>query len=380
MDQIHKHSTPETTLLPLLNPLLPYSLPLYRRIQFGQRGSVHAYTLASVAPNDTNSTDHKKEHGKRDASDCLAAAYIDRSARPETEAFIFLSWDSPSHNPNTPCQCSSLLISLLHRVSELPYAPLSDGAKADALSAVQHTDAATASRYHTHASASAAAFLSHLDDPDLLKLGTLHARSVRELKAHGCIRLGLPGADFPYVKYLFPQKSSAAEGPSAGETDGHDDDGELLSHRGLRWGALRDEDLALVRSRTAIPRTNRTLRSLPAAALFPAVASPNAATAPVAWAFLGADGSLCSLHVEPKYRGYGLAKALVRKLFRDGFKSFGDELGRLAHADVAANNLPSSAVCLSLGASKGWEVYWVRASLSSVRSATPELKVDSGNV
>ncbi|KAK8168658.1 hypothetical protein IWX90DRAFT_483320 [Phyllosticta citrichinensis] len=367
MDRIHRHTNPEQTLLPLLKPFLPYSLPLYRRIQFGQRGSNNAHIWASTAPDYTNSTDYKKEHGKEAASVCLAAAYIDRYARPETEAFIFLSWDSPSHDPSTPCQCSSLLLSLLHRVSEMPFTPLSDEDKADALSAILHTDAATASQHHTHASASAAAFLSHLDDPGLLKLGTLHQRSVRELKERGCVRLDLPGADFLYVKYLFPQ------GAARGADEQHDDDGELLSRRGLRWGALSDEDLALVRSRTAIPRTNRTLRSFPAAALFPAAASlDDDAAAPVAWAFLGADGSLCSLHVEPEYRGYGLAKAVARKLFREGFKSFGDELGGLAHADVAANNVASSAVCLSLGASEGWEVYWVRVALSNVRATMDE--------
>ncbi|KAK7542893.1 uncharacterized protein J3D65DRAFT_615308 [Phyllosticta citribraziliensis] len=364
MEQIRMHPDPEQTLLPLLKPFLPYSLPLYRRIQFGRHGSNNAHVWASTAPECTNSTDDKKEHGKEAASVCLAAAYIDRSARPETEAFIFLSWDSPSHNPSTPCHCSSLLLSLLHRVSEMPFTPLTDEDKADALSAVLRTDAATASQHHTHASASAAAFLSHLDDPDLLKLGTLHERSVRELKARGCVRLDLPGADFPYFKYLFLQVAARV-------IDEQYDDEELLSRRGLRWGALRDEDLALVRSRTAIPRTNRTLRSLPAAALFPAAASLDDATAaPVAWAFLGADGSLCSLHVEPDYRGYGLAKAVARKLFREGFKSFGDELGGLAHADVAENNVSSSAVCLSLGASEGWEVYWVRLALSNVRAAT----------
>lgn len=357
MDPIHRHGNPQQTLLPLLKALLPYSLPLYRRIQYGQP-TEHTHVFASVAPQTSDEADQGKEHVKDAPATCLAAAYIDRSVRPEAEALIFLSWDTPSHNTNTPsCQCHSLLFSLLRHVDSLPYPPLSDEARADALAAVNSTDAATASRHHTHASAPAAAYVTNLDDADLLKIGALHERSVAALKARGCVRLDLPGAEFPYVKYLIPRGQ-------AGERDALD---EGLKSRGLRWGELSDEDLALVRSRTAIPRTTRTLRSLPAAALFPA--SPDGA-APVAWAFLGKDGSLCSLHVEPEHRGCGLAKAVAKKLFREGWGLFGDELDGLGHADVAAGNLSSKAVCLSLGGVEGWGVYWIRVALSKVVGST----------
>lgn len=144
---------------------------------------------------------------------------------------------------------------------------------------------------------------------------------------------------------------------------------------GFRWGKVRHQDFALVRSRTSIPRQDRTLALLPSLALFPATkeGEKEEDISPVAWSFLGPDASLSSLHCEPEFRGKGFAKVLARKLFREG--GFGDEAkdteeeidsGRWAHADVALDNVSSQAVCKGLGGEGAWNVVWIRVDLDRI--------------
>ena len=72
-----------------------------------------------------------------------------------------------------------------------------------------------------------------------------------------------------------------------------------------------------MKSRTQIPRQDATLAMVPSLALFPSTSDLEDVD-PIAWAFLAPDGSLMTLHVEEPYRGRGLAKMLVEKLFREG--------------------------------------------------------------
>ena len=129
------------------------------------------------------------------------------------------------------------------------------------------------------------------------------------------------------------------------------------------YGKLDPRDYQLVRSRTQIPRQDRTLRKLCNIAVYPKD-SESTVPAPIAWAFLGLDASLTTLHVEPEYRGLGLAKSLSLQLFGDDMDSFWqhnpdqvkDErqsllTERYGHADVATDNGPSNGVCKSLGGS-----------------------------
>ncbi|KAK5007480.1 hypothetical protein LTR28_005236 [Elasticomyces elasticus] len=97
--------------------------------------------------------------------------------------------------------------------------------------------------------------------------------------------------------------------------------------------------------------------------------TPSAPPAPVAWAFLGLDASLTTLHVEPEYRGRGLAKLVTLKLFSDEMDAFGGEEGavsqgkRWAHADVQEGNVASYRVMESVGARWSWETYWLKVDV-----------------
>jgi len=86
---------------------------------------------------------------------------------------------------------------------------------------------------------------------------------------------------------------------------------------------------------------------------------------PVAWVFEGLDASLTSLHCEEGFRGRGLAKAVVRELFRRTAmerEGVGEEW--VGHSDVMTDNLGSIAVAKALGGILGWDVYWVHIDLT----------------
>ena len=110
---------------------------------------------------------------------------------------------------------------------------------------------------------------------------------------------------------------------------------------------------------------------LPNLALFPTSASASASqddtVAPIAWAFVGLDSSLTTLHVEPEYRRLGLAKTLTTKLLREEMDLFwADGMQRLAQGYVIVGNEASAGMCRSLGGRADWEVYWLRVDLGQV--------------
>lgn len=135
---------------------------------------------------------------------------------------------------------------------------------------------------------------------------------------------------------------------------------------GLKWGKMREKDVGIVQMRTSIPRATKTLLALESLGVF------DEEDKAVAWAFLGLDGSLTTLHTEPEYRGKGIAKALAAKIFRDFAPELAvDEEGvAWAHADVYIGNLQSESVCKSLGGKSMWRHFWVRLDLDRAGNLT----------
>ena len=129
----------------------------------------------------------------------------------------------------------------------------------------------------------------------------------------------------------------------------------------------------LVKSRTEIPRQDKTLALCPSAAIFrTATTTEDEDSSPVAWGFIGLDGALATLHTEPGYRGRGLAKKLTAKLLTENLRalSAGEsdyEGGWWGHSDVALDNAGSQAVAKGLGGKEGWLNYWIRVDLARVR-------------
>ncbi|RDI89754.1 hypothetical protein Vi05172_g283 [Venturia inaequalis] len=305
--------------------------------------------LATFPP--SNNASPRSNGESPDRGTCFAIAFVDRSRRPETECWIFLSSEvpgkcpytgppttSPDEPPAKPCPaCRTALLSVLTHIGTLPTPPIVE-------ELFNQKDNP---------------FMSHLANPRVMLVGALNTVAGTMLK--DAIPPGLPDyMHIWYLKFLFKTSNLPAN------VDAPD---------GFRWGKVRHGDFALVRSRTSIPRQDRTLALLPSLALFPVTREEEKEedVSPVAWSFLGPDASLTSLHCEPEYRGKGFAKVLARKLFREG--GYGDEAKdtheeiddeKWAHADVALDNVSSQGVCRGLGGEGAWNVVWIRVDLDRI--------------
>lgn len=352
----YEHPVDGHSVLPVLRPFLPYSLPLYRRLQFPYRTRT-SYVLATFPPPDSLAEDAA---GK--APQCFAVAFLDRSRRPETELWIFVSGQVPGRCSGVPgdgnscAACEEAVLATLRHISILPL-PKPVGPALASATENGTTDTTSQDEHLRHRDSSfpVSSYLSHLAYPSILLLGAAHQLPVRILEQANLIRTEWPGIGIPYLKYIF----RLSDLPPPHELP-----------QGLRWGEVRSQDCTLVQTRSAIPRTMDTIMRMPSVAVFSS--SPNdvdgsgGGEEPVAWAFMGLDGSLTALHVEAGFRGRGLAKAVVGRLFREHLGVFGEvelEEEGWAHSDVAVENWESRGVAKSLGGTEGWEVFWVRVDL-----------------
>ncbi|KAJ5555312.1 Acyl-CoA N-acyltransferase [Penicillium sp. DV-2018c] len=176
----------------------------------------------------------------------------------------------------------------------------------------------------------------------------------------------------PYYKYFFRRSVFSLEEESGISADHPENDmslpdGYSFQNREGREGVL-SEHLDLVQSRTHIPRSRAQLSVLTGLAVY-----YGGGDDPVAWGFLGKDGTLSTLHVEPEHRGKGLAITLSKAVMRRGMRndgvfgagSIGIEdlevrrcVGSWAHADVAAYNMASRRVMEKLGGRVLTTVTW----------------------
>ncbi|KAF2498633.1 hypothetical protein BU16DRAFT_524724 [Lophium mytilinum] len=357
-DKVYEHPATSPLLLQALRSYLPYSIPLYRRIQ-AQIQSPTAHVLATFPPAEQESSTAPQW------PKCFAACFFDRSSRPETEMWVFVSGEVPehaSHGVESASQgsdetenaeklscptCTSLFLSTLRHASTFPLPPIRPENQ-------KHLDlAATATSLQSFKGLSLSiedvppvAYLTHLLIPTVLTLGTLNSKLLPVLTERHLVREEFPGLNAPCGKFILKVSSTPTPKPLP---------------EGLRWGEVRAQDIATVQAGTAIPRAAATLLQLKSLAVFPSNSEK-----PIAWVFLGHDGSLSSLHVKPEFRGRGIAKSLASKLFRDNVSNTAEDEENQddwAHADVYQGNVQSESVCKSLGGKPWWTVYWVRLDL-----------------
>lgn len=176
----------------------------------------------------------------------------------------------------------------------------------------------------------------------------------------------------PYSKFFFPREKFTMRD---GEAEIPLPDGYRFHDRKGRVGVL-DSHLDLVQSRTSIPRSKAQLSSLVGMAIYSdsESAMEGEDEMPVAWAFLGVDGPLATLHVEPEHRGKGLALCLSKETMRRGMDpagifgadrlDFTDETLRQkttawVHTEVAQANKASRRVMEKVGGEVMTTVMWV---------------------
>ncbi|KAK3719044.1 hypothetical protein LTR37_004608 [Vermiconidia calcicola] len=333
--------------LDILKPHLPVSLPIYRRLQFGRffEATVLVTNLPLRPPgrDDVVSTDQPNAH----KDEPYFIAFVDRSCRPETEVWFFGSWETQAISSTHEKHIDSILTAFVHSLKSLsmPTSIHQDvlNAEIEKLKQDAQKDSAGISRSD---------YGGHMLDPDIMLWGAVHERT------------------FPILEQLgYLSKKAHMAGAVPNHTFVWDVDKDLKGvqeleplPQGLEWSELKAEHFPLVRSRTQIPRQDRTLAVLPNLGIFDTNTQQ-----PVSWAFVGLDSSLTSLHVEPEWRGKGLAKAITTKLFREKMALFWeDEMKRLAYGYVIVGNRASEGMCRSLGGKSEWEVYWLRVDLGTV--------------
>ncbi|EAA35031.1 hypothetical protein GE21DRAFT_2519 [Neurospora crassa] len=166
-------------------------------------------------------------------------------------------------------------------------------------------------------------------------------------------------------KWLF--RTEALVSSSSSSSSEKEEEGQLGTtlekEKGLVWDRVRTkEDVRLVQSRTSIKRQEDTLLGLPSVAV-----RDGEGGRMVAWGFMAFDGTLMTLHVEEQYRGKGLAKAVACKVMRDHVKDYGDD--GWGAADVFLENYRSQGVCKSIGGRVGWLLSWAVVDLATVGDA-----------
>jgi GNAT superfamily N-acetyltransferase len=123
---------------------------------------------------------------------------------------------------------------------------------------------------------------------------------------------------------------------------------------GFTAGSVPEDQLDVVLRTSSIQRQPSTYLLLPSVGLL------NTHKKLVAWGYIGIDSSFATLYVLPEYRGKGLAsyvaKQLLTKLGKGEFKDMGFEgKSGWVHSDVKAGNEGSERVMSSLGARIGWK-------------------------
>ncbi|KAI0535759.1 hypothetical protein GGR58DRAFT_426292 [Xylaria digitata] len=329
---------PEALVELLARSHLLHALPLIRRLRFATRfpGGIteHARILwcSRLALEDhlaaNQSAEGEYQVGKQDEVEKeavevpFAAAYLDFSRGPETELWIYSSMERGSRkgtgrgeegskDGEEEIACAVSLLREVKRQQDLYFTPGSAQARTR-------------------------------EFPTVL-IGNLN-EVLRE-------RLAAPGVGMAivstglYDKWIF----KVAELPDVALP-------EILGD-GQRWAwrAVRQEDIPFMLSRGTIDRRERTVKLLPSTALYLDDGTP------IAWAFLGPDSSLSSLHCEEPYRGRGIAKAVAVEVLRDHLGDYSDE--PYGWADVALDNIQSQGVCKSLHGQVGWQISWSRLNL-----------------
>ncbi|RYP42834.1 hypothetical protein DL768_010203 [Monosporascus sp. mg162] len=308
---VTRYKDPPASLFALLRRHVPHSLPLLRRLQFTRfPGGITEHARILWA-SDVEPADDLPDSAH------FTAGYLDFSRGPETELWLYSSLErdqSPAaeDDPTT--------------------AHADHPAASQAEAALREVKRLRDEYYRCGGGGGEERENGGGRPQPTVLIGTLNERLRRALAGRG--------AAFPYVgaydKWLFRAGALPEDVRALPE--------------GMRWDTVCRRDIPLVLSRSPITRRERTVVLLRSRAIKLEDGTP------VAWALLGPDSSLSSLHCEPEYRGRGLAKAVAVKLMRDHLKDYGDE--GYGWADVAPDNPSSQGVCKSLGGQIAWTVSW----------------------
>ncbi|KAF2218080.1 hypothetical protein CERZMDRAFT_6542, partial [Cercospora zeae-maydis SCOH1-5] len=292
-------------------------------------------------------------------------AFVDRSCRPETEVWMFASWEGSEFDGQVDHQRQlrqdALILSLVRAIRTLGPAPESIhrdvlNQAAAKVSPDEHSLSSDNDDSPDLSGVSRKDYTAHLLNSNLILFGAIHSSTTQVLARNNLIKHVFDSGLVANWTFVFDIDNLPESATSRGLPVG------------LEWGELERQHLALVRSRTQIPRQDRTLAVLPNVAIF-----ETGTRKPVAWVFVGLDGSLTTLHVEEEWRGKGLANMIAVKIWREKMETFWENEGesggqqkkgrRLAHDYVISGNEASKRVSEKLGGRHYADTFWVRVDL-----------------
>ncbi|KAK3310060.1 uncharacterized protein B0T15DRAFT_22644 [Chaetomium strumarium] len=347
-------STPSDALLSLLTSHLPHSLPVLRCLQFarnfpnGRSPRAHVlyahYQEGESSDGQTRGQQHRKQPQQQ-----FAAAYVDLWRGPETQIWLYSTLEdrcatTTTTTTTTPTSATSGVIrgegprARAGRHSACDLTPDEGKQGLDLVLALLRR-ARTVATAGDHPPFIPAAEGGPEGRRMKVLIGSLHEDVRQKLLASG-VRMekspNLPAElEWEFCgKWLFRVEDLPRSNGSLPE--------------GMRWDRVRREDVRVVLERTSIKRKEATLLMVPSTVIRLDDGTP------IAWVFMGLDGSVVTLHVEQQYRRLGLAKAVACKIMRDHLQDYGDD--GWGAADVFEGNLASQGFCRSIGGKLSWTI------------------------
>jgi hypothetical protein len=387
-EEMHTHNHPYTTLLTHLHAHLPHSGPLYRRIQ---------YQVSHPSPTARVFASFKESQSPQETKTPWLASYVDIPWGPDTQIWLFSSIESESGNsesatPATPKKSREIIKTHLLFL----FTHIQRSLVPDYISSLPTTLKTPAPAVIDEGVPKIPAHR-----PTSYLLGTVHTTLealIVELRNEGKLTIHR-GAGVHYVKYCFSSQTfdnvSLEDVNASTTTEDNSSSSGYRFHDSTGKPGIQGYHIDLVKSRTNIPRSREALLAMGGVALYHSHSHPsqlfsNGGTAaatptskeeekegkemPIGWAFLGFDGSLCSLHVEPEHRGRGLAGVVGREVMKRGVEVFEPGSGSSESpggnpgdrgeeewffADVAVENAASRRVMEKMGGVARWKVAWM---------------------
>ncbi|EEP76289.1 predicted protein [Uncinocarpus reesii 1704] len=352
-------------LIPLLQSHLPRSGPLLRRLQHDLvRKSQTARYLATFPPTGLPT----KTSGPPSP---WLVAYVDLYAWPETQ--IWLYSNSEAESKTVRGEMSTLASSDSH-INET---------RAQLMALISYCFEKLLPGFLSSLTESSAISGSHGNrppkPPTTLVLGSVHSGLACLIKETVDLRtfLQCPKFHIPYIghyfKYSFQQSAHDSTVNSSAVLPRRY---RFRSRSGVEGYQPYQYDL--IKSRCVIARSQETLERMASVVIYyddPEItgtatdvsAEMSEQEMPIAWAFMGFDGSLVTLHVEPEHRRLGLGVLLGKSVMHQSMfdaKQFhlGMEHERergWAFADVERKNEASQRTMEKMGGEFAWTVSWV---------------------
>lgn len=183
-------------LIKALQPYLPTCIAFYRRLQFQH------YTPSSHLFSSPSTEDLRDGHTHARP---WIAAYVDRSRRPETEVWMFGTWESHTDqgDDQQDSYARDLIKALLAKIQQMGLEAADGAAPQNTAAAIVQNGLAAVVGKSSATNVGRGEYEGHMANPNIVLFGALHERTVDLMGKMGVLSQEFVGADIPYRKYMF---------------------------------------------------------------------------------------------------------------------------------------------------------------------------------